>query len=106
MTTIAKKLDREASLPSMADQTFLVLGDVMDSVVRRQIAERLEFARNRCMFWEEIAERMFPQLGLLEDEWESPFRVDSVTPADVSLASQYQIVARRLDVKRLPTHND
>lgn len=97
MTTLAPRTQREATIPSLEDRSFVVLGEPTRSVAERVIETRSQFAFSlRCSFWMDYAEANYPSLF---DE--DVVRVVTLDPLTVRLAVEYTSCAARLEPTRL-----
>jgi len=95
-------MSRDANLPSLADDSFVVLGDAMGSVVNCVIEARLQFVEGlRCNFWLEVIETEFPEFLDIHT-----IRVVRLEPSTVRLAAEYGSAALKLQPTRLPDYED
>ena len=97
MTMLVSPVSHEASLPSLGDNYYPVLGDPMHLIVGCIIEARSQFAEGlRCHFWNEVVEAEFPELFDAD-----PIRALTIDPSDVLLANQYSSYASDLKPTRL-----
>lgn len=90
-------VSREASLPSLGNNYFPVLGYPMHLVVECMIEARSQFIEGlRCHFWNEVIEAEYPELFDMD-----AIRVSTVDPLAVRLASEYSLHASNLQPTRL-----
>ncbi len=102
MTTLDFPMNREANLPNIDDDNFVVLGEAMRSVVHRVIEARSQFVEGlRCNFWHEVVESEFPDI-LDEDV----VRAVTMDPSVVTIAAQYTSSAAMLKPTRLHEFED
>lgn len=97
MTMLAPRMQHEATLPSLEDRSFVVLGEPTRSVAERVIEARSQFAFSlRCSFWMEFAETNYP--SMFDEE---VVRVVALDPLTVRLAAEYSSCAAKLEPTRL-----
>ncbi len=102
MTTLASPIRREASVPSLEDRSFVVLGEPMGSVAKRVIEARSHFVSSlRCHFWLVFAETEYP--GLFDED---AVRVVTLEPSVVRMAAEYSSCASKLQPTRLLEFED
>ena len=95
MTMLAFPMSREANLPSLEEDSFVVLGDAMGSVVQRVIEARAEFVEGlKCRFWQSVIESEYPEF--LDEQ---PLQVVAIDPSLSRVAAQYSSTSAAL--KRL-----
>lgn len=97
MTMLAPHMRPEASIPSLENCSFVVLGGAMDSIVKRVIETKSHFADSlRCSFWHQVVEAENPELFN-----ENAIRVVTLEPSAVRFAAQCSSYSSRLEPTRL-----
>jgi len=103
MTTLTLPTQPEASLPSMGDQEYVVLGHPMNAIVCRVIEARCAFVdATRFTFWRNAFAAEFPEL----DSDSEPWRTAPLTEVDVQLSAEFGAASMVLVETKLPPCED